>query len=81
MRILPFALAFAWVMGSSFALAQSSGMSISVLPRGTETKPKPEEPKTTSSATPSDNPTNALTDNRVKNTTGTPVVQSGGPAK
>jgi hypothetical protein len=77
MKLQSLALAFALVMSSSFALAQSSGMGISVLPPRAETKPKAEEPKTTGSATRSDNPTNALTDNQVKKTTGNPGIQSG----
>jgi hypothetical protein len=79
MKMQSFALAIALAMSSSLALAQSSGMGVSVLPPGAQTKPKAEEPKTTGSATRSDNSTNAGTDNRVKKTTGNPGIQSGPP--
>ncbi len=70
MNMQSLALAIVLTMSSSFALAQSSGMGVSILPPGAQTKPKAEEPKTTGSATRSDNSTNAGTDNRVKKTTG-----------
>jgi hypothetical protein len=79
MKMQSLALAIALAMNSSFALAQSSGMGVSVLPPGAQTKPKAEEPKTTGSATRGDNPTNAATDNRVKKTTGNSGIQSGPP--
>ncbi|HKS19947.1 MAG TPA: hypothetical protein VJS63_12145 [Bradyrhizobium sp.] len=77
MKFQSLALAFTLAMSSSLALAQSSGMGISVLPPGAQTKPKAaEEPKTTGSNTRSDNPGNAVTDNRAKKTTGNPGIQS-----
>lgn len=77
MKFQSLVLAFTLAMSSSFALAQSSGMGISVLPPGAQTKPKAaEEPKTTGSNTRSDNPTNAVTDNQVRKTTGNPGSQS-----
>ena len=79
MKMQSFALATALAMSSSLALAQSSGMGVSVLPPGAQTKPKAEEPKTTGSATGRENPTNAVDDNRVKKTTGNPDIQSGAP--
>jgi hypothetical protein len=80
MKMQSLALTIVLTMSSSFALAQSSGMGVSILPPGAQTKPKAEEPKTTGSATGRDNPTNAVDDNRVKKTTGNPGIQSG-PAK
>ena len=79
MNVHSLALAFVVAMNSSLAFAQSSGMGISVLPPGAQTKPKAEaeESKTTGSATRNENPTNELKDNRVKQTTGNPSVQSG----
>jgi hypothetical protein len=77
MNVHLLALAFVLAMNSSFAFAQSSGMGISVLPPGAQTKPKAEESKTTGSATRNENPTNELKDTRVKQTTGNPSVQSG----
>jgi len=79
MNMQSLALAIVLTMSSSFALAQSSGMGVSILPPGAQTKPKAEEPKTTGSATGRENPTNAVDDNRVKKTTGNPDIQSGAP--
>jgi len=76
MKMQSFALAIALAMSSSFALAQSSGMGVSVLPPGAQIKPKAEEPKTTGSAIRSDNPTNAVTDNRVKKQRATPASRA-----
>ena len=73
MNVHSLALAFILAMNSSFAFG---GMGISVLPPGAQTKPKAEESKTTGSATRNENPTNELKDNRVKQTTGNPSVQS-----
>jgi hypothetical protein len=77
MNIHSLALAVVLAMNSSMAFAQSSGMGISVLPPGAQTKPKAEESTTTGSATRTENPTNELKDNRVKKTTGNPGIQSG----
>ena len=77
MKIHSLALVFVLAMNSSFASAQSSGMGISVLPPGAQTKPKAEESTTTGSATRSESPTNELKANRVKKTTGNRGIQSG----
>jgi hypothetical protein len=85
MKILPLALAAALAASASFAHAQSTGSGISVVPPSSkQTSPaKPDKPApnpgTTGSAAGSrtDNPTNALNDNRVSPTTGNPGIQSG----
>jgi hypothetical protein len=92
MKILPLALAAALAAHASFAQAQSTGSGISVLPpssKETAKEPaketpsaksgKPDNQGTTGKASGSrtDNPTNALNDNRVSPTTGNPGIQSG----
>jgi hypothetical protein len=70
--------------GSSFALAQSSGSAISVIPPNTKETPATKPALTTPGAntsttqtTGTSNPTNALDDNRVSRTTGNPGLQTG----